>query len=190
MFSDSKSLKKHVQAIPSKLKPYICQVCGHQPKEKQIDLLAEALQEPSSDHQNSPTPFNNGLELNPTVPANFFEDTQNKTDAVTSELVSPCAAIVREHFRNQSKESKDVGNENNIEKMDVSSEASSKVLESTIKKETEFFADFTKAKIDLEMWKLNPLNETQLQIYKDKIQQLDSKQINKMFVLRFCWISV
>ena len=38
------------------------------------------------------------------------------------------------------------------------------------------------------MWKLNPLNETQLQIYKDKIQQLDSKQINEMFVLRFSWI--
>ena len=29
---------------------------------------------------------------------------------------------------------------------------------------------------------------TQLQIYKDEFQQLDSKQINKMFVLRFSWI--
>jgi uncharacterized Zn-finger protein len=29
-FSDSKSLKKHVQAIHSQLKPYICQICGFQ----------------------------------------------------------------------------------------------------------------------------------------------------------------
>lgn len=29
-FADSKCLKKHVQAIHSKLKPYICQVCNHQ----------------------------------------------------------------------------------------------------------------------------------------------------------------
>jgi len=34
MFSDSKCLKKHVQAIHSKLKPYICQVCGHQSARK------------------------------------------------------------------------------------------------------------------------------------------------------------
>ena len=29
-FADSKCLKKHVQAVHSKLKPYICQVCNHQ----------------------------------------------------------------------------------------------------------------------------------------------------------------
>ncbi|XP_014243380.1 zinc finger protein 569-like [Cimex lectularius] len=29
MFSDAKALKKHVQAVHSKLRPYICQVCGH-----------------------------------------------------------------------------------------------------------------------------------------------------------------
>ena len=29
-FSDSKCLKKHVQAVHGKLKPYICHVCNHQ----------------------------------------------------------------------------------------------------------------------------------------------------------------
>ena len=29
-FADSKCLKKHVQAVHSKLKPYICNVCNHQ----------------------------------------------------------------------------------------------------------------------------------------------------------------
>ncbi|XP_059088950.1 transcriptional repressor CTCF-like [Tigriopus californicus] len=29
-FSDSKSLKKHVQAVHGKLRPYICQICNHQ----------------------------------------------------------------------------------------------------------------------------------------------------------------
>ena len=29
-FSDSKCLKKHIQAVHSKLKPYICHVCNHQ----------------------------------------------------------------------------------------------------------------------------------------------------------------
>lgn len=29
-FADSKCLKKHVQAVHSRLKPYICQVCNHQ----------------------------------------------------------------------------------------------------------------------------------------------------------------
>ena len=29
-FADSKCLKKHVQTVHSKLKPYICQVCNHQ----------------------------------------------------------------------------------------------------------------------------------------------------------------
>eukprot|EP00095_Tigriopus_kingsejongensis_P007897 maker-scaffold1406_size42870-snap-gene-0.16 protein:Tk07897 transcript:maker-scaffold1406_size42870-snap-gene-0.16-mRNA-1 annotation:"hypothetical protein L798_10673" len=33
-FSDSKSLKKHVQAVHSKLKPYICQICNHQSARK------------------------------------------------------------------------------------------------------------------------------------------------------------
>ncbi len=30
IYADSKCLKKHVQAVHSKLKPYICQVCNHQ----------------------------------------------------------------------------------------------------------------------------------------------------------------
>lgn len=29
IFSDSKSLRKHIQAVHSKLKPFICNVCGH-----------------------------------------------------------------------------------------------------------------------------------------------------------------
>ncbi|RZF38589.1 hypothetical protein LSTR_LSTR010922 [Laodelphax striatellus] len=29
MYADSKCLKKHVQAVHSKLRPYVCQVCGH-----------------------------------------------------------------------------------------------------------------------------------------------------------------
>ena len=33
-FSDSKSLKKHVQAVHSQLKPYICQICGFQSSRK------------------------------------------------------------------------------------------------------------------------------------------------------------
>ena len=33
-FSDSKCLKKHVQAVHSKLKPYICHVCNHQSARK------------------------------------------------------------------------------------------------------------------------------------------------------------
>ncbi|KAL1129314.1 hypothetical protein AAG570_013843, partial [Ranatra chinensis] len=28
-FANSKTLKKHIQAVHSKLKPYVCQVCGH-----------------------------------------------------------------------------------------------------------------------------------------------------------------
>ncbi|CAB4065586.1 unnamed protein product [Lepeophtheirus salmonis] len=34
LFSDSKCLKKHVQAVHSKLKPYICQVCNHSTSRK------------------------------------------------------------------------------------------------------------------------------------------------------------
>jgi uncharacterized Zn-finger protein len=33
-FSDSKCLKKHVQAVHSRLKPYICHVCNHQSARK------------------------------------------------------------------------------------------------------------------------------------------------------------
>jgi uncharacterized Zn-finger protein len=33
-FADSKCLKKHVQAVHSKLKPYICHVCNHQSSRK------------------------------------------------------------------------------------------------------------------------------------------------------------
>lgn len=33
-FADSKCLKKHVQAVHSKLRPYICQVCNHQSSRK------------------------------------------------------------------------------------------------------------------------------------------------------------
>ena len=35
-FSDGKSLKKHVQAIHSKLKPYICNVCNHKSARKSM----------------------------------------------------------------------------------------------------------------------------------------------------------
>ena len=34
IYSDSKSLKKHVQAVHSQLKPYICQICGHKSSRK------------------------------------------------------------------------------------------------------------------------------------------------------------
>lgn len=34
VFSDSKCLKKHVQAVHSKLRPYICHVCNHQSSRK------------------------------------------------------------------------------------------------------------------------------------------------------------
>ncbi|XP_023330390.1 zinc finger protein 729 isoform X2 [Eurytemora carolleeae] len=37
--SDSKSLKKHVQAVHSKLKPYICQICGYKTARKGNLLL-------------------------------------------------------------------------------------------------------------------------------------------------------
>jgi len=35
-FSDSKCLKKHIQAVHSKLKPYICHVCNHQSARKSM----------------------------------------------------------------------------------------------------------------------------------------------------------
>ena len=38
-FSDSKCLKKHMQAVHGKLKPYICHVCNHQGLDS-IDLFA------------------------------------------------------------------------------------------------------------------------------------------------------
>ena len=44
---------------------------------------------------------------------------------------------------------------------------------------------FVKVKIDFEMWKLNPLNETQLQILQRWVLATCGKQINKMFVFAF-----
>ena len=54
-----------------------------------------------------------------------------------------------------------------------------------IEKSTKTFQHFVKAKIDFEMWKLNPLNETQLQILQRWVLATCGIQINKMFVFAF-----